>query len=266
MISSFKNRTTYPSILFGPILILLAVATFAFVFQRFIAHEISGNPFNWIKEISSNSFIFLSMGLFMPLIQIASDHFPLNKNTLRNAVLHVLFALIFAVAHLILVSNINVWRFDIDFGRISKKLFQNFFHIQIICYWAILGILLTFRKSKKNIPDKATLLSVKSGRHGTQIPIDGIHFLQSFDHYVKIYDGKKVWVMRVTLNEITKSLNSNFIRIHRGTVINIQFIQDINPCQNSRYEVVMKNGHRVFSSRKHKEIIRNYLSSKSLAT
>ena len=261
MINILKSKSESNPITNGLILALLCTASLAFVFQRFIAHNLSGSSFDWYQELISNTIIFASMGIFIPLIRVASDHYPITKkNAVRNITLHVLFALLFAGMHLFLISNINSLRFsDISFGRMARKIFLNFFHIQIICYWAMLGLILTLRTSQKGSGKGTVVLTIKSGKRIIQIPTKDIQILQSFDHYVKIYDDSSIWVSRGTVKEITMSLNSNFIRVHRSAVINRKHIKQIYLSQNGRYEVTMKNGQRVFSSKRYRQVVKDLL-------
>ncbi len=53
--------------------------------------------------------------------------------------------------------------------------------------------------------------------------IQDILFVQSYGNYIKIFTEEKVWLSAITFKALEKKLPaSNFIRIHRTTIVNIE--------------------------------------------
>ncbi|WP_435263779.1 LytR/AlgR family response regulator transcription factor [Tenacibaculum sp. nBUS_03] len=72
-------------------------------------------------------------------------------------------------------------------------------------------------------------ISIKSGNKISFIDIDSIKYISASGYYVEIFtmDNKK-YLLRESLSSIINRLNSNnFMRIHRSTIINSNFINEI---------------------------------------
>lgn len=60
------------------------------------------------------------------------------------------------------------------------------------------------------------------------IKSDEIMYINAFGNYVEIFINNKKYVLRNSLNSLVSQLNSNdFLRIHRSTIINLNFIQEL---------------------------------------
>ena len=80
--------------------------------------------------------------------------------------------------------------------------------------------------SNKNAVDKK--LTVKSGNKIFLIDIHSIKYIIASGYYIEMYTEKKKYLLRESLSSIIRRLNSKmFIRIHRSTIINSNFIEEI---------------------------------------
>ena len=91
---------------------------------------------------------------------------------------------------------------------------------------------------------------------------DEISHIQADGDYIKVYVRGRYYLIRQTLRDILQNLDpSYFRRIHRSTIVNMEFIGSLKPHQNSEYFVYLKNGTELKLSRSY----RNALTDFSLA-
>lgn len=70
---------------------------------------------------------------------------------------------------------------------------------------------------------------IKNKGFFTKVSFSDILYLKSDHVYVEILlNNQQKYVVRSSLNDILSKLNSNFIRVHRGFVINIAYLNQIN--------------------------------------
>ena len=91
--------------------------------------------------------------------------------------------------------------------------------------------ILNFVKDKSPVetPVKGTKINIKSGNKIIFLERNTIKYISASGYYVEIFttDNKK-YLLRESLSSIIKRLNSNlFVRIHRSTIINSNFIDEI---------------------------------------
>ncbi|WP_028890612.1 LytTR family DNA-binding domain-containing protein [Tenacibaculum sp. 47A_GOM-205m] len=91
--------------------------------------------------------------------------------------------------------------------------------------------ILNFVKDKSPVetPVKGTKINIKSGNKIIFLERNTIKNISASGYYVEIFttDNKK-YLLRESLSSIIKRLNSNlFVRIHRSTIINSNFIDEI---------------------------------------
>ncbi|KAF9659948.1 MULTISPECIES: LytR/AlgR family response regulator transcription factor [Tenacibaculum] len=84
-------------------------------------------------------------------------------------------------------------------------------------------------KTPIEMPVKGTKINIKSGNKIIFLERNAIKYISASGYYVEIFttDNKK-YLLRESLSSIIKRLNSNFfVRIHRSTIINSNFIDEI---------------------------------------
>lgn len=69
------------------------------------------------------------------------------------------------------------------------------------------------------VPDKAYLY-VKVDRKMLKLPQDSILFIEGMSNYVRIYTGDEKHLVYSSLQEIMKSLQDDFIRVHKSYIVN----------------------------------------------
>lgn len=92
------------------------------------------------------------------------------------------------------------------------------------------------------------------------IPVDDIYYIESADDYVVISTSNKEYVKHATMKFYESKLPKNyFVRIHRSTIININFIKEIQTYTKDTLSVIMKNDKSLKTSRQGSVELKNVL-------
>ncbi len=87
---------------------------------------------------------------------------------------------------------------------------------------------------------------VKTGSRIDVIPVDEIIRIDAQDDYAEIITKNKSYLKKETMNFLEKNLpKSNFIRVHRSSIINSDYMDKIEKYGKESYLVVLKDGSRV---------------------
>lgn len=101
--------------------------------------------------------------------------------------------------------------------------------------------------------EKAHTLSrifVRDGNRIVPISLTAIERVQGADDYVTICTAAKEYLVSLRLSDLEVHLaKANFLRIHRSHLINLEYVNSIEPYDAARVEVVMKSGVRIVASR-----------------
>jgi two-component system, LytTR family, response regulator len=92
---------------------------------------------------------------------------------------------------------------------------------------------------------KATnnLIPIKNTGKIQFIDTRDIHFVEASGYYIEINLADKKHLLRQSMARIIDRLDSSqFIRIHRSVIINLQFMQEIIRSANKEYAIKMKSG------------------------
>jgi two-component system, LytTR family, response regulator len=74
--------------------------------------------------------------------------------------------------------------------------------------------------------------------------------IEAAGHYLTLHVGREEHVMRGTIREIAARLHPDrFVRVHRSTIVNLDRVKELIPTFHGEYEIVLRDGTRVTSSR-----------------
>jgi two-component system LytT family response regulator len=91
---------------------------------------------------------------------------------------------------------------------------------------------------------------VRDGNRIVPIALASIERVQGADDYATIVTSTKEYLVSVRLSDLEAHLaQANFLRIHRSHLINLEYVQAIEPCDAARLQVVMKSGAQIVASR-----------------
>jgi two-component system, LytTR family, response regulator len=87
-----------------------------------------------------------------------------------------------------------------------------------------------------------------------------IDWIEAADNYVCIHCGAETHVARETMNAMETRLDpSEFVRIHRSTIVNIDRIERLQPWFRGDYLVIMRGGKQLTMSRTYREKLQDTL-------
>ena len=84
-----------------------------------------------------------------------------------------------------------------------------------------------------------------------------IDWIQAEGNYVRLHIGNREHEFRETLAGLEGKLNpTEFLRIHRSTIVNVRCIKEIQPWFHGHHRVLLQNGTELSMSRYQREIAR----------
>jgi two-component system, LytTR family, response regulator len=85
------------------------------------------------------------------------------------------------------------------------------------------------------------------------LDINDIHCIEAEGNYVRVYNGKKTYLLRETISGLELQLNPKmFLRIHRSSIVRIDKIKELQPWFHGEYHVIMENGKQLTLSRNYR--------------
>jgi two-component system LytT family response regulator len=92
------------------------------------------------------------------------------------------------------------------------------------------------------LPELLERIVVKDGSKITIIPVETLKWLEAQDDYVRIHSEGGRFMKKKTMKFFEDHLNNNmFIRIHRSSIININFIKQMELYEKDSYRVILKD-------------------------
>jgi two-component system LytT family response regulator len=97
------------------------------------------------------------------------------------------------------------------------------------------------------------LLVTTDGR-SVLVPVTEIDWIEAAGNYVRLHRGSTILMMRESLSSIESSLDSQtFVRVHRGAVVNIARIKEVQPWFSGAAVVILTTGQRLTISRSYRK-------------
>ncbi len=125
---------------------------------------------------------------------------------------------------------------------------------------------LSLQKKVNDLLDHIQSPDLKSGNNQTKkIPIplrnktvfvdpNDILYITASNYYAEIYTEKKKYLLRESMHNLLRQLNSScFIRIHRSTIINLDFVHELIHSSYGVVDVKMKDSNQFRISKSYKK-------------
>jgi two-component system LytT family response regulator len=97
---------------------------------------------------------------------------------------------------------------------------------------------------------------VRSGGRVLFVKAGEIDWVEAAGDYVGLHVGRKAWLLRETMAAMERRLDpSRFARIHRSTIVNVERISELKPCENGEYLVLLRDGTELRLSRTHRHTL-----------
>lgn len=82
------------------------------------------------------------------------------------------------------------------------------------------------------------------------LAVDRIEYFQSDHKYTSITSNGKSYLVRLPLSGFEQRLDAQrFLKLHRGCIVNLEFVESITPADNSQLVAQMRSGERFTASR-----------------
>lgn len=96
----------------------------------------------------------------------------------------------------------------------------------------------------------ARRLLVRQGGHASFVATRDIEWIEAVGNYVRLHVRDKAYLLRTSLSELERRLDpSQFMRIHRSTIVNLDCVAQVEPYGGSDYQVVLRDGVKLRVSR-----------------
>ena len=97
-------------------------------------------------------------------------------------------------------------------------------------------------------------IMVKQGPRFFYVKTDEIMYISAEQKYMELHTEKKTFLIRETMNSIEESLDpAKFARIHRSTLLNVEYMQEIQPWFHGDCTVILKAGEKLTLSRRYRD-------------
>jgi two-component system LytT family response regulator len=103
-------------------------------------------------------------------------------------------------------------------------------------------------------------LPVKVAGRVILVKVEDIDWIEAADYYVNLHCGRDVHLLRETMHALEAQLDPRtFIRIHRGSMININRVKEIVTVRSGGHRVILKDGTPLTLSRRRKKDVERLL-------
>ena len=108
---------------------------------------------------------------------------------------------------------------------------------------------------RKNQKEKPTPLALKQGSKISLVDMDDICYIEASGYYIEVHTvEKKRLLLRASMTNMLEQLSApNFMRIHRSTIINMDYLSEVQHTGAGDVVTKMKNGKVFRVSKSYKE-------------
>ena len=97
-------------------------------------------------------------------------------------------------------------------------------------------------------------IPVKTGTRVELVPVAQIDWIEAADYYVILHVGSKSHLIRETMQWLEAKLNpAQFVRIHRGSIVQLDRIKELRSKETGDYVVRLSSGEELNMSRRRKQ-------------
>ncbi len=97
-------------------------------------------------------------------------------------------------------------------------------------------------------------IPVKENGRIALVDTDNIDWIESYGNYVFLHTPERRHIFRDTMSAMESKLDpKRFVRIRRSAIVNIDRIRELQPTLNAEFEIVLKNGRILNSTRRYRK-------------
>ena len=221
--------------------------------------------------------------LLTPLVIRLASRFPFAKGQfLRAFFVHIPAAIGFSLTQLGLYSVVATLISGRAINRgiaMYRELVVEEFHQSVLAYSLIIAIYSAHRFffqperiepqpfPVEGIDDKTeppaeylSRVSIKVNDRIVLLNIEDVEWISSEGNYVSLHSKCKAYLLRETMDRIEKKLDPDaFVRLRRSTIVRIDQIQELHPTSKGEFEVLLKDGTRLSSTRRYRKNLQRAL-------
>ena len=216
----------------------------------------------WESKFQGTSFYFSESFLFslfwlllLPLLHVQSVLYS-KFNSGKWIIIVFLLPLtlhLFSFPALIWFLSKLLYTHTFSYGQtLQFGIPEYFLKLSLVYSFSILFIQLFKNKSQLleySTSEKINSIVVADGIKKTNIETKDILFFVANSPYVTIHHSTKKYLHTSTLKSLSNQLNSDFVRIHKSTIINVKHVDFYTSRLNGDYDVTMSNGCKLRISR-----------------
>ncbi|WP_286235778.1 LytR/AlgR family response regulator transcription factor [Thalassotalea sediminis] len=106
------------------------------------------------------------------------------------------------------------------------------------------------------------VLAIKDGGEVSRVPVKDILWIDAAGDYMCVHTGDATHILRKTMKQLEESLDPRlFIRSHRSTIVNKNYVDKFCSQLNGEYFLVMNNGKELKVSRSYKERVKQAVTT-----
>jgi two-component system LytT family response regulator len=100
-------------------------------------------------------------------------------------------------------------------------------------------------------------LFVREAGRIVPLTLASIERIQAADDYVTVHAGGRQYLLGVSLADLESRLSPGpFLRVHRSHLVNLDHVIVCTPREDSRFEIMLRSGTTVISSRQRSQLLR----------
>lgn len=101
-------------------------------------------------------------------------------------------------------------------------------------------------------------LALKLGGRLHFVAVADIAWMEAAGNYIRVYVNNQQFLLRETMKKLEQRLNpEQFVRIHRSTMVNLSFVQALEPTFHGDFRVLLVDGTSLPLSRKYRAALRS---------
>ncbi|HXS92748.1 MAG TPA: LytTR family DNA-binding domain-containing protein [Steroidobacteraceae bacterium] len=213
--------------------------------------------------------------------QLAFDHrFPFRAATWRRAVAaHLIATIPYSLIHVFGMVGLRHLAYGAvasryEFGYWPKELLYEYlkdvrtyaYTVTVIYLYRLLLLRLRGEARLLTAPDtgppaeaieRPSRFLVRKLGAEFLVAAHDIEFLEAAENYVNLHVRGRVYPLRSTMTAIQDRLDpARFVRVHRSYIVNLDFLDQIEPLDTGDARLLLKNGSRVPCSRRYRSALR----------
>ncbi|HZD52881.1 MAG TPA: LytTR family DNA-binding domain-containing protein [Woeseiaceae bacterium] len=233
-------------------------------------------PWSW--EITS-ALVWLTI---IPLLLSFDRRFPLGRlHPLRHVLYHLAFTVPISVLHVVAMVLLRKLVYALvgthyHFGDWPDNLWYEYLK-DSRAYWGFIGLIYLYRFVLRRWQGEAEFLSegreeeapepvtdrflVKKLGREFLVKVDDIDWIESAGNYVTLHVGERLYPLRETMAGIEQKLDGRgFARVHRGAILNLDRVKEIEPFETGDARAYLVGGGTVAVSRRYRQALKQRLA------